>query len=565
MRRVIFSTIALFALLFNSCELPSLDNSNNDNAPDVEKGNAFRIVSDSIIEIPAEGGNAEIEYIIDTVVEDAELTATSTAEWISNITVGDTVTFDVEKNTSIEARLDYIALKYASTTLYVGVDQAGRVVSADATMQVTSDRTINFEGDGGKGTITYTITGGEEGDKPIVESNQEWIHSIVVDSQEVNFVVDANPNSSSRRGNITLSYGTYNFTIIIKQDAQTNVPILTVSSQSVRLGESVTFTVTLANSDITADAKIYDHYNASIEIPNPYTPTEIGELTLVAKYNGSKSNILTINVVPSNTPLLPEDSNEESYDFNQRILLIDHTGAGCPKCPAVKEVFKAAEDNVNYNYKFNVVYSYSFNFGEACYSSAAKTLWNYFQEVCSTGDYLTGYPSFTTNYCFNYTGKFNVLERINQFWDENVSASVALSTKFETSGSEKKLIVNAAIKSSKSQSYKLSLWLLEDDVYATQSGATASWMHTHHNVMRDAITGISKSDIAGIDFGYVKEYTTYERVLTYDLFVGEKWNINNCKLIAIISAPSDKYNGKYEVVTTTICDLNGSVGFDYKK
>lgn len=90
-------------------------------------------------------------------------------------------------------------------------------------------------------------------------------------------------------------------------------------------------------------------------------------------------------------------------------------------------------------------------------------------------------------------------------------------------------------------------------------------MHTHHNVMRDAITGISKSDIAGVDFGYVAANSTYERVMTFDLFVGGTWNINNCKLIAIISAPSTKYNGKYEVVTTAICDLDGSVGFDYKK
>ena len=269
-----------------------------------------------------------------------------------------------------------------------------------------------------------------------------------------------------------------------------------------------------------------------------------------------------MTVVPSDTPSLPVDSAPDSYDFNQRILLVSHTGAGCGYCPPVKEAFKYAEENIYYKDKFNAVFSYSFSFTEACYSSAAQTLWNYYVNVCSSGDELTGYPSFTTNYCYNWTGKAgSVLDRIDTFWDKNVSASVALTTKRDGN----KLIVNAAVKSNKDQNIKIALWLLEDDVYATQSNATASWMHTHHNVMRDGITGISASDIAGVDFGYVNAYTTYERVMNFDLFIGSSWNINNCKLIAIISAPNSKYNGKYEVVNTAICEIGGSVGFDYKK
>jgi hypothetical protein len=144
---------------------------------------------------------------------------------------------------------------------------------------------------------------------------------------------------------------------------------------------------------------------------------------------------------------------------------------------------------------------------------------------------------------------------------ETPSASIALAANRDGN----KLTVSAAVKSSKSQSIKLSLWLLEDDIYATQSGATASWMHTHHNVMRDALTGISSSDIAGIDFGFVSENSTLERVMSFDLFVANSWNIENCKLIAIISAPDSNYNNQYEVVNTAICEFGGSVGFDYKR
>ena len=511
--------------------------------------------------MPAEGGNAEIEYVIDTVVEGGKLTATTTTEWITNIEVNDTVTLTIDANMEHSNRIGMVTLSYATTSIVVGIDQDGRPINENATFVINSERTMEFDAAGGNGAISYTITGGDEGDKVAAESNEEWIEILDIDSDTVGFKVAQNTKTSTREGIITLNYGSNSNTVQIKQAAATTELTLTADRGVVRLGESVSFTATFANNDVTASSKIVEYYTRK-EIPNPYTPTEISELSVIAEYNGYTSKIVTVNVVSSDTPLLPEDSAPESYDFNQRILLIDHTGAGCGYCPAAKEAFNVAEESANYKDKFNVVYAYSFDGSNtACYSSASKTLWNYFVQVCSTGDYLTGYPSFTTNYCFNYTGKYNVIDRINEFWDKNVSASLALATKRDGN----KLVVNAAVKSSKDQHFKLSLWLLEDDIYATQAGATASWMHTHHNVMRDAITGISKSDIAGVDFGYVAANSTYERVMTFDLFVGSSWNINNCKLIAIISAPSTKYNGKYEVVTTTICDLDGSVGFDYKK
>lgn len=558
MRRVLFSTIALFALLFGSCELLPTDEGNNNT--NTEVGDQFRVVSSSYIEMPAEGGNAEIEYVIDTEVEGAKLTASSATEWITDIKVNDTVTFTVEANTTIEDRLGSITLIYDNTTVVVAVDQLGREVNSNAVFSVTSDRTLNFSAEGGEGTITYTLTGADEGDKPIVTTDDEWIKSIVVDSDTVNFFVEANPTTSTRRGSIVLTYGSYTFTTQIKQEAQSGTPKLTANKANINLGESVSFTVTFANTDVTASSTIYDYYTKT-EVSNPYTPTEVAERVFFAKYNGASSNVFTVTVVPSDTPTLPADSAPDSYDFNQRILLVSHTGAGCGYCPPTKQAFKDAEENVYYKDKFNTVYSYSLSSGEACYSSAAKTLWNYYVNVCKTGDYLSGYPSFTTNFCFNYTGKTNITDRIDTFWDKNVSASVALATKRDGN----KLIVNAAVKSKKDQNIKIALWLLEDDVYATQSGATASWMHTHHNVMRDGITGLSSTDIAGVDFGYVNAYTTYERVMEQELFIANSWNINNCKLIAIISAPSSKYDGKYEVVNTAICEIGGSVGFDYKK
>ncbi len=556
MRRVLFSTIALFALLFGSCEQLPTDNNIN-----VGGGDKFRVTSNTLITMPAEGGNAEIEFVIDSEVEGAKLTASSPAEWITNFEVNQTVTFTVAPNTDVAERFEQIELTYADTMVIVAVSQQGRAVSEDAKLTVTSERTMNFEATGGNGTITYTLTNAEEGDKPAVQSNDIWISIRDIRSDEIAFTVDANDTTSSRYGSITVSYGKYKITINIAQAEPSNKPVLSANNANVKFGESIKFTVVHLNKDVTASSTIYDYYTRT-EVPNPYTPTEAKEYVFFAKYDGVNSNVYTVNVVPSDTPDLPVDTAPDSYDFNQRMLIVDHTGTGCPNCPAVKEVFKAAEENANYNYKFTPVFSYSYSSGELCYSSAAKTLWNYYKEVCKSGDQLTGFPSFTTNFCFNYTGKFNLEQRIDDFWVENPTASIALSTKRDGN----KLVVNAAVKSTKTQTIKLALWLLEDDIYSIQSGYNVpTWMHTHHNVMRDALTGVSSTDIAGIEFGYVEAYTTYERVMTFDLFVGNSWNIENCKLIAIISAPNSEYNGKFEVVNTAICEFNDSVGFDYKK
>ena len=259
------------------------------------------------------------------------------------------------------------------------------------------------------------------------------------------------------------------------------------------------------------------------------------------------------------------DAAPESYDFNQRVLLVDHTGLGCGYCPYMKEAIKSASENANYKDKFNVVYSYSYSSSEVCYTSTSKTLFNYYQNICSTstiGMYLTGYPSTTFNYNHNTAGNYNMVQsQINEVWDANPTASIALAAKIEG----EKIVISASVKSSKTQNVKLSLWVLEDDIYATQSNATASWMHTHHNVLRDAPTKVSATDISGVDFGYIEANTTLSRVMEFDLFAASSWKKENFKVIAIISAPSEKYDNKYEVVNTAICEMGSSIGFDYKK
>ena len=551
--------MALVAMLFVSCEEQAIERPE----PGVQH---LTVGVDGIISMEAKGGDVSIPYTITEPVEGIALEVSTAQDWIGDITIGEeSVILFVDVNNSIEQRVGMITLTYGEESITLGVMQAAADVNEDIKFNVTSDRKMAFTSKGGDGVITYTIEDAEETNPvPSAKVDVDWVRIDEVTVETVNFTVGRNTTTSKRSTKITLSYKGSELTIFVDQEAASNEAVLTVDKAVVKSGEQVTFTVIYEGEDVTASSTIHANYTNE-EVSNPYTTTESGDFSFYAKYNGIKSKLCSVTVTPAYAPEFPVDANPESYDFNQRILLVDHTGLGCGYCPYMKEAIKTAQENANYKDKFNVVYSYSYSSSEVCYTSTSKTLFNYYQNICSTstiGMYLTGYPSTTLNYNHNTAGNYNMVQsQINEVWDANPTASIALAAKIEG----EKIVVSASVKSSKTQNVKLSLWVLEDDIYATQSNATASWMHTHHNVLRDAPTKVSATDISGVDFGYIEANTTLSRVMEFDLFAASSWKKENFKVIAIISTPSEKYDNKYEVVNTAICEFGSSIGFDYKK
>ena len=520
---------------------------------------------EGIITMEAKGGEVTINYTITDPVEGLELEATTQQDWIGNINVGEAVTLFVDVNNSVEQRVGMVTLAYGEESITLAIQQAAAEVDEDVKFSVTSDRKMAFASKGGNGTISYTIEDAEAADaQPSAKVDVEWVRIDEITAEAVNFTVGRNTETSKRSTKITLSYKGSELTVFVDQEAASNEVTLTADKSIVKSGEQITFSVIYEGEDVTASSTIHANYTNE-QLSNPYTTEGSGDLSFYAKYNGIKSKICSVTVTPAYAPEFPEDTNPESYDFNQRMLLVDHTGLGCGYCPYMKEAIKEAENNANYKDKFNVVYAYSYSSSEVCYTSTSKTLFNYYQNVCSTstiGMYLTGYPSLTSNYNHNTAANYNMVQsQINELWDANPTASIALAAKIEGD----KIVVSASVKSSKTQNVKLSLWVLEDDITATQSNATASWMHNHHSVLRDAPTKVSATDISGVDFGYIEANTTLSRVMEFDLFAANSWKVENFKVIAIISAPSEKYDNKYEVVNTAMCEMGSSIGFDYKK
>ena len=106
---------------------------------------------------------------------------------------------------------------------FVACDKAeqpssGNGNEAKGTLTVT-EKSVELAFYGGEGTINYTLTDAEEGAKPSVVANQEWVSNITV-TDKITFDVELNGTAEQRVAIITVSYGEeQSFQVFVNQAA----------------------------------------------------------------------------------------------------------------------------------------------------------------------------------------------------------------------------------------------------------------------------------------------------------------------------------------------------------
>ena len=246
---------------------------------------------------------------------------------------------------------------------------------------------------------------------------------------------------------------------------------------------------------------------------------------------------------------LPEDPQSENTSFTHRMLLVEHTGNQCPHCPRLMDMLKELAGDESYASKYLLVASHSYNYDDAAYSSAASTL--------SRALNLPGYYPWLT---FNLTtNEASYLSEIKAGIDDlhKDVADVGISAVSVITGNILK--VKVQIKVAKENTYRIAAWLLEDNIYALQSGATASWQNTHNNALR-AMAGESKTEqIYGLKVGTLQPGA--KASMESEITLNESWDADNCKLL-IIASSSDGL-GDYDVANCIIAPIGESVKFEY--
>lgn len=96
---------------------------NKDNDTPTIKDAVLKLTSESTMEFTAEGGEGVITYTLENAVEGVELKAECNAKWITNLTVGEEITFTVDSS-KVDARETKIVVSYQELSFEVVVKQA---------------------------------------------------------------------------------------------------------------------------------------------------------------------------------------------------------------------------------------------------------------------------------------------------------------------------------------------------------------------------------------------------------------------------------------------------------
>ena len=325
---------------------------------------------------------------------------------------------------------------------------------------------------------------------------------------------------------------------------------ITLSAQTVvEVNTPITFVVKDSNgTDVSASATIYDKTHDFMPVENPFTPTEDGEYIFYAVVGDAISNNFKVVVTPT-VPALPEDGDAANTSFKHRILLVDHTGTKCGYCPKMMVALKEVEETEGFHDKYYEAMSHSYDTSDKAYSSSAASISSHYR--------ITGYPTLTYNFYHTTTSSFNaehIKGQINALWKENADAGIAAAASMASAS----VVVNAEIKAAVAGEYSVTAWLLEDGIYDKQSSATAEWMNTHNNAIRQAAT---TSPITGYELGAIEAGKTATQILSLNI-VRDDWNRDNMKVMIIVSKKGS--NNQYDVANVAICPINGVVTYDYK-
>ena len=208
----LFYMLLALPLVFAACE-PT-----EEPTPEVKEPK-LTLTSFDEINFEAIGGQGEIKYTLENAVEGVKLTATCEAQWVADVTVGETVTFTVAANEETEGRETKVVVAYGELSFEVAVKQAGKAEAPKTPeFNLTSEEVMEFGQDSAIGTITFELVNPVAGVEIAVKSNQSWVKNLTVREAdgEIAFEVEAN-TGAAREAKITATYGMLEFKVTVKQ------------------------------------------------------------------------------------------------------------------------------------------------------------------------------------------------------------------------------------------------------------------------------------------------------------------------------------------------------------
>lgn len=326
LRKFFYMLLALPVMLASCEEEPAVEPKPTP-TPEAPK---LTLTSEESAFINADGGEGTITYTLENTVEGTELTATADVAWIS-VTTGETINYNVAANDDTALRTGVITVAYGSANFTVTIKQLGQSVP-DPVLTLTSSATMEFDGNGGAGQITYTVENPISSVEAKATANEAWISNLTVNEGTIDFFVAQN-TEEAREAIITVAYAALSFDVKVKQAKNTNPMIVIESRTEVNVptaGEQDrTVRFSLMNADetisVTATADVdwitikeIGEDTVTYDVAENTSSSRVGKITLTY---GNSNAVVTVNqagisAMPIATIYAEARSDNSIWDLN---------------------------------------------------------------------------------------------------------------------------------------------------------------------------------------------------------------------------------------------------------
>ena len=263
-------------------------------------------VTETSLDFVAEGAEGTIHYSVENAVEGTEVEATCAAEWVSDLTVAENITFVVEANEG-EARETSIVVAYGDLQKSVAVKQAAKGEEPKPTAPVLEAVTAEVEYDWNTtmGEVEFKLENPIEGVNVEAKSGAMWISQVQVKENKILFAMSEN-KGEAREGKITAQYGMLEpIEFTVKQGAYVApAPVVNINEQSVDLAYDATegsFTYTVENpvegvvAEATTDAEWISNLAAAdgtVSFTTSVNEGFVREATITVTYGEASDSIV---------------------------------------------------------------------------------------------------------------------------------------------------------------------------------------------------------------------------------------------------------------------------------
>ncbi len=251
--------------------------------------------------------------------------------------------------------------------------------------------------------------------------------------------------------------------------------------------EEVKFKVFSEGVEVTAEAVIKEQASGEVLVNGMFTTSVAGSYTFVAEYAGAKSEPVTVRA-------------EKGEGFKKNVLVMKFTAIGCYACPQSEKAIRQAEKDAPGRVYPISIYGTLGQMKEFMIEEYINSFKKYFA--------FSEYPTVIIDHADRWRYGNGIEDMaFEKALKAKADAGIAIATSWK--GDELNVEVKVKGRSTIDYGTHLVVAVLENDLYAEQTGALTEEDNYHQHVVRHYLTDLYGEEykIAKGTIGADKEYT----------------------------------------------------------